>query len=69
MYIGEIILLRNFKKATIVNKNKSGKFIAKYYDSDDHNKLKHMIVTEDDIMSEEEYDRIYFIISIFRNRF
>lgn len=58
-YIDQKVLLRkNMKMGQIVKKlpNDNSKFIVSYYD--DNNKLKYDIITETDIIDENEYQII-----------
>lgn len=53
-YKGCTILLRNLKKATVVKKIKNDYLVNYYID----NKLVHDLITEYDIIDEDEYEII-----------
>jgi len=57
LFVGQKVLIRDvFKMSKIVKKLESKKFLVEYYDST--NKLKYKIITEEDIIDENEYIKI-----------
>ena len=57
LFIGQKVLIRDvFKMSKIIKKLDSGKILVEYYDI--NNKLKHKIITETDIIDENEYVKI-----------
>jgi hypothetical protein len=57
LFIGQKILIRDvFKMSKIIKKLDSGKILVEYYDY--NNKLKYKIITENDIIDENEYIKI-----------
>lgn len=57
LFVGQKVLIRDvFKMSKIVKKLESKKFLVEYYDS--NNKLKYKIITEEDIIDENEYIKI-----------
>jgi len=56
-HIGQKVLIReNFKMGNIVRKIDDKKYLTSFYDSS--GKLKYIIITENDIINEDEYEKI-----------
>lgn len=57
LFIGQKVLIRDvFKMSKIIKKLESGKMLVEYYD--DNNKLKYKVISEIDIIDENEYVKI-----------
>ena len=55
--IGQKVLIRDvFKMSKIIKKLDSDKLLVEYYDN--NNKLKYKVITEEDIIDENEYIKI-----------
>ena len=57
LFVGQKVLIRDvFKMSKIIKKLESGKILVEYYDN--RNKLRYKVITEIDIIDENEYIKI-----------